>query len=74
MSSEDTMRVLGHKFRKMENRDYYGFAGAPADALICELEDRVLIYAPSTQEMSEIITDTCGTVHENVWIVREVRC
>jgi hypothetical protein len=51
------MRILGHDFKKMEGTDFDGFAGAGADAWICELDETedgaalILIWEPSTGEL-----------------------
>ncbi len=51
------MRLLGHEFRPMTERDFDGFAGADGDSFIVELDDTVLIWSPQTHTLTEITSD-----------------
>lgn len=64
------IKVLGFEFRPMSDADYQGFAGANEGCYIYEHENdnTVLIWDPSTKELSEIRSDDMGNdLGEFVW-------
>jgi len=58
----ETLTILGIKFRKMEVRDYDGFAGADEGSYIAESDKAVLIYSPTAQSISEIGYDETSSL------------
>ena len=73
MSTSETIFVLGHEFKKMDDADYSAFAGAEPGCYICSMEQEkerescIMIWDPVRDELAHITED--GT--EVVWkIVR----
>lgn len=62
------IKVLGYEFKPMTETDRMGFAGAPTDTVIAETPDeRVLLYSPSEETVSELWIDVEGVSHQRDW-------
>lgn len=54
MKTEQTVRRLGHTFRRMAGRDFDAFAGAEEGSWMASTDDVVLIADPNFTEITEI--------------------
>ena len=75
MADDDTMRLLGHTFTKMDVSDWEAFSGADEGSFIVYLEPQsnddpcVLIYSPE----KDILTSICEDGTEFNWTRRVAR-
>lgn len=73
LAENDTLRILGHVFRRMDDTDYEAFGDAPSDAYIHYCDGGSLIWCPSTSELVEIDAEDHPLYVEKVWQVTDTR-